>query len=116
MLPLVVPSKLMIKSLLSIGLLLLLGVSSPLTGGTLVEIEGPPTSGTFGSLLVLPNGYTVVVDTGYDQPSPAVSDVGAVYLYDPDGVLVSSLVGSSPGDAVGSQGIQVLENGNFVVR
>lgn len=107
----------MLKSLLSFGLLFAISVSSPLNAGTLVEIEGPPTSEVFGSsLVVLPNGYTVVVDTGYDQPSPAVGNVGAVYLYDSEGFLVSSLVGSSPGDSVGSMGIRVLENGNFVVQ
>jgi hypothetical protein len=107
----------MFKLLFSFGLLFAISVSSSLNAGTLVEIEGPPTSEVFGSsLVVLPNGYTVVVDTGYDQPSPAAGNVGAVYLYDSEGFLVSSLVGSSPGDSLGSMGIRVLDNGNFVVH
>jgi len=41
--------------------------------------------------------------------------MGAVYLYSVDGVLLSTLTGSSAGDRVGLNGVVVLANGNFVV-
>jgi hypothetical protein len=99
------------------GLLLAISVSLSVHAGTLLDIEGPPSSGAFGgSIKVLSNGYTVVIDTGYDQPSPLVTDVGAVYLYDSEGTLISSLVGTTSGDSVGSSGIRELANGNFVIH
>lgn len=87
-----------------------------LTAGTKVDIPGPAGSGPFGSSIqVLSNGNLVVIDTGFDLSGPTVTDVGAVYLYDPDGNLISRLHGSTSGDAIGSQGIRELSNGNFVV-
>lgn len=80
-----------------------------------VVIGGPGGSGSFGeAVTVLPNGNIVVVDTGADAIG-SIADVGAVYLYRPTGVLISTLRGSSAGDAVGNGGITVLETGNFVV-
>ena len=76
-----------------------------------IDIPGPPGSGRFGSSVsVLPNGNIVVVD-----PYGPVSNVGAVYVYTPAGVLLSTLTGSSANDNVGIGGIKVLANGNFVV-
>ena len=81
------------------------------------DLAGPAGSGRFGSTVaVLPNGNFVVTDPFYDAPGP-ITDVGAVYLY--DGVtlaVISTLTGSTAGDAVGSGGVTVLSNGNFVVR
>ena len=75
-----------------------------------LDIKGPPGSGRFGEAVkVLPNGNIVIVD-----PS-ANFDRGAVYLYTPGGNLVSALNGSGSGDRVGSGGILVLDNGNYVV-
>lgn len=80
-----------------------------------VVIGGPPGSGAFGvSVTILPNGNLVVTDPRYDAPGP-VLDVGAVYLYRPNGALVSTLRGSSADDRVGELGIRVLANGNYVV-
>lgn len=80
------------------------------------DIPGPPGSVAFGrSVAVLPGGNLVVVDPLYDPPGTA-SQVGAVYLYRPDRSLISRVTGTQQGDQVGSDGIVVLPNGNFVVR
>lgn len=63
---------------------------------------------------VLPNGNLVVVDAAYDLPG--VENVGAVHLLAPDGSLISTLHGQSPGDAPGTAGIVVLPNGNYLVK
>lgn len=77
-------------------------------------ITPPSGSGSFGtSVNLLPNGNFVVCDPGFDDG--ATSNVGAVRLYDPNGTLISTLKGSSASDSVGSRGIVVLTNGNFVV-
>jgi filamentous hemagglutinin family protein len=45
------------------------------------------------------------------------TNAGAVYLYDTvTGALVSSMTGSNANDYVGSDGITLLSNGNYVVR
>ncbi len=76
-----------------------------------IDIPGPAGSGAFGSsVTVLPNGNIVVTD-----PTGPVSNVGAVYLYSPAGVLISTITGSSTNDQVGSGGITVLTNGNFLI-
>jgi hypothetical protein len=79
-------------------------------------ITGPTGSDNFGAnIRVLPNGNFVVLDNSYDQPSPAVANVGAVYLYRQDGTLISSITGSTASDAVGTS-ITTLNNGHFVIR
>lgn len=81
-----------------------------------VAIDAPFGSGEFGdSVTVLPNGNILVIDPLFDAPGP-VENVGAVYLYRPSGELISTLRGSSFDDRVGSGGVVVLTNGNFVVR
>ena len=106
----------MIRKLFFTGLALLVGGLPTLTAGTKADIPGPAGSGAFGNnIRVLSNGSLLVIDTGFDLTGPTVSNVGAVYLYDSDGVLISSLRGSTSGDAVGSGGVLELENGNFVV-
>ena len=81
-----------------------------------LDISGPPGSGNFGySVTVLPNGNFVVTDPYFDLSNPTVVDVGAVYLYAPDGVQISRLTGSNTNDLVGIGGVTVLSNGNYVV-
>ncbi|MCE9520163.1 MAG: hypothetical protein K8R87_11510, partial [Verrucomicrobia bacterium] len=81
------------------------------------DIAGPAGSGQFGTrVTVLPNGNIVVTDPFFDKSGPTVADVGAVYLYSPTGVLISTITGSTANDQVGSGGIVVLSNGNFIVR
>jgi len=76
-----------------------------------IQIFGPAGSVGFGTQVkVLPNGNVVVTD-----PSGQSGNRGAVYLYSRSGTLISTLTGSTPGDRVGSFGIVVLSNGNFVI-
>jgi Repeat of unknown function (DUF5650) len=77
-----------------------------------IDIQGPSGSGEFGTAVaVLPNGNIVVTDPNYNK----TLQTGAVYLFSPQGNLISSFSGSSPNDFVGSGGITVLASGNFVV-
>jgi major membrane immunogen (membrane-anchored lipoprotein) len=81
------------------------------------NIDGPAGSGVFGEdVTVLPNGNFVVADERFDLTSPTVvADVGRVYLYSRTGALISTLTGARADDRVGSSGVTVLTNGNFVV-
>lgn len=81
-----------------------------------IDLPGPAGSGSFGaSVTALPNGNIVVTDPGFD--AGATENVGAVYLYNgATGALISTLTGSHTNDSVGSNGITVLTNGNYVVR
>lgn len=88
----------------------------PSLAATQIDIVGPAGSGSFGySFTILPNGNMVVVDPLYDIPGGA-SDVGAVHLYNGATTeLISTLSGSTTGDGIGSGGVTILANGNFVV-
>ncbi len=78
-------------------------------------INGPAGSGLFGThVVVLPNRNFVVTDYAYSIPGGA-QQVGSVYLYNPDGVLISTFTGSNANDQVGHSGIVVLSNGNYLV-
>lgn len=75
---------------------------------------GPTGSKTFGhEVKVLPNGNVVVVDQQFTKPGGAGNE-GAVYLFSSSGSLISQLTGSRKDDQIGSGGITVLANGNFV--
>jgi hypothetical protein len=78
-------------------------------------IAAPAGSGAFGTaVVVLSNGNYVVTDPLFDDG--AVTDVGAVYLYDGSTqTLISTLKGNVAGSQVGNGGITTLTNGNFVV-
>lgn len=79
-----------------------------------IDIHGPPGSSLFGwHVAVLPNGNIVVTDPYFSTAS--TRHVGAIYLYDPSGGLISTLTGSSENDNVGDAQIRVLHNGNVVV-
>jgi hypothetical protein len=80
----------------------------------LITIPGPPGSGEFGrQVKALPNGNIVIADPSYAPPESSFP-VGAVYLYGRNGVLISKLTGGID-DFVGSGGIYILKDGNFVV-
>ena len=79
-------------------------------------LSGPLGSGAFGTAVAaLPNGNIVVTDPNWNNGS--ASNVGAVYLYTPQGVKISRLAGSTSNDRVGDSttGIIVLPSGNFIV-
>ncbi len=82
-----------------------------------ININGPAGSGQFGySVTALTNGNYVVTDPYYDDG--ALTDVGAVYLYNGSThALISTLKGSTANDRVGIEmNITRLPNGNFIVR
>jgi hypothetical protein len=81
-----------------------------------IDIIGPAGSGFFGSqVLPLPNGNIVIIDHGYD--SGALTDVGAIYLYDgASGALLSTTTGAQANDMIGSGGALILSDGDFLVR
>ena len=75
----------------------------------------PSVGNGFGWAIVPLASGNVVVTAPYDDSG--ATDAGAVYLFSgPTGVLISTLKGSQPDDRVGSYGVTVLTNGNFVVR
>ncbi len=79
---------------------------------TRMVIWGPSGSREFGAqVIVLPNGNFVVAD-----PLGGVEERGLVHLYRHDGTLISTLTGASTVDRIGSEGVTVLANGNYVIR
>lgn len=97
---------------LQIPALLLLMMTGALAVADQLDIHGPAGSVSFGSIVtVLPNGNIVVVD-----PDGPVSGIGAVYLYGPDGgPPISTITGIAANDRIGSGGIVVLANGNYLI-
>ena len=72
-----------------------------------------PNDGFGSAVVVLANGNVVVAAP---QDDTAGTNAGAVYLFDgKTGSVLSSLKGSTIGDQVGSGGVTVLTNGNYVV-
>ena len=77
-----------------------------------VDIPAPPGSVAFGtSVTVLPSGNIVITDPQYG----AGANLGAVYLYSPDGIQISALAGSTINDQVGDYGVMVLHGGDALV-
>ncbi|QDT41429.1 hypothetical protein Pan241w_14900 [Gimesia alba] len=74
----------------------------------------PSADNGFGDTVVVLSTGNVVITSPYDDAGG--TDAGAVYLF--DGAtrgLISILRGSTSGDKVGSDGVTVLSNGNYVV-
>ena len=102
------------KTLLRHLLLASLVLGTFAANATQTDIAGPPGSGSFGtSVTALPNGNIVVTDPFFDEG--ATLNVGAVHLYSPTGVLISTLKGSTAEDQISSSGLLVLTSGNFLV-
>ncbi|MEO7916962.1 MAG: hypothetical protein ABIR16_04910 [Dokdonella sp.] len=78
-----------------------------------IDWQGPEGSRAFGTTVkVLPNGNIVVTDPGHTVDGTYA--YGAVYLYRPNGELISTLTGRAI-DYVGSGGVYVVGDSNFVV-
>ncbi len=89
-------------------------LSLPVRSATQIEINGPTGSGLFGSNIVtLPNGNLVVIDPTFDS---SAINIGAVYLYNgKTGALISTLTGNIKDDRIGTSGVAILSNGNYLV-
>ncbi|WP_232530116.1 Calx-beta domain-containing protein [Rosistilla oblonga] len=75
----------------------------------------PATGNQFGATVVPLTSGNVVVTSPYDDAGG--NDAGAVYLFDGQtGELLSTLLGAADNSRVGSAGVTVLSNGNYVVR
>jgi len=78
-----------------------------------LDIPGPVGSSGFGTaVVVLPNGNIVVTDP---TSNVSASNAGSVYLYSPTGAMISTLNGASANDQIGSGGVLLLTNGNYVI-
>ena len=89
------------------------GKESP---ATQTDIIGPAGSQVFGqSVKVLPNGNFIVLDPAYNAPGP-IMGAGRVYLYNGSTLaLINTMTGTATNDAVGSGGVTVLANGDYVI-
>lgn len=92
--------------------------ASPLA--SLYADPDPQLNSGFGTdVVLLPNGNVVVSAPFQDITGPknvVHQDAGAVYLFDGrTGNVLATLIGTSPGDRVGSGGITQLANGSYVV-
>ena len=94
--------------------------SGSVLASTQTDIIGPAGSELFGTTVtVLPNGNFVVTDPSFDAPGP-VTDVGRVYLYDGNLlVLINTMTGTAANDGVGANStgkpVTVLSNGDYIV-
>jgi hypothetical protein len=93
--------------------------ANSLIGTTPSDIVGLPNINSGVGVVALRNGHYVVISGEWDNG--AIASAGAVTWGDGDtgisGVVSAgnSLVGSSPVDRVGAQGVTALANGNYVV-
>lgn len=96
------------------GIIGLVGSTSSLIGSTASDQVG--SSG----IVTLPNGHYVVRSPNWD--SGLVTNAGAVTWVNGSMAIVAtvsslnSLIGSTASDQIGSSGIEVLSNNNYVVR
>ena len=103
------------RALLLLTAMVLILSSQAVMAQTTIDIPPPPgTTESYPPVpIVLPNGNFVVFNADYTPG--AVPSIGGVFMYSPNGVLISTLTGSDQGDLVGGGGIKVLANGNFLV-
>ena len=74
----------------------------------------PAVGNKFGAVVVPLSTGNVVITSPFDDAGG--TDAGAVYLFNgATGALISTLLGSTADDQVGSGGVTALTNGNFVV-
>ena len=86
----------------------LLFIAALPSGAAQLDIPGPAGSVKFGSSVTVLANSNIVVTDPY-----ALSGAGAVYLYSPEGNLISTLTGSAATDHVGGR-VFVVGNSNFV--
>ncbi len=87
-------------------------------------IGGGASNNVGNGMVAFPNGNYVVRSTLWDNPSPAVTNVGAITFCNAAtnscaGQTVSatnSLVGSTASDTIGNSTVTTLTNGNLVIR
>jgi hypothetical protein len=96
-------------------LLIFCAITNTLTAQS-TDIPGPSGSERFGtSVTILANGNYVVADPYYDEG--AISNVGAVYLYNGSThTIISTLKGSTADNQVGLSGIIALPNSSYLVQ
>lgn len=90
------------------------GLTSVASPSVLELIDFTPGAGEGfgGSMTELANGNIVIASF---NDSFAATSAGAVYMYTPDGILLTTLTGIAANDNVGSGGItQLAINGNFL--
>jgi hypothetical protein len=74
----------------------------------------PAAGNQFGATVVALTTGNVVITSPFDDAGGA--DAGAVYLFNgATGGLISTLTGTQANDNIGSGGVTVLTNGNYVV-
>jgi hypothetical protein len=97
----------------SVAAVLALGVGPAAANGVLT---GPAGSVAFGTLVTnLPNGQIVVTDPSFNN-NVTGAKYGAVYLYATNLTLLSAITGGNTNDQVGSGGITLLANGNYLIH
>lgn len=103
--------------------LLVLAAASMAHGVEQRVIPGPVGSELFGaSITYLPNGNLVVIDPYFDLED-GTQNAGAVWIYRPDGSLLSRLTGAFAGDLLGNEEatrtgskVWLLSGSRFLVR
>ncbi len=91
-------------------------VYDSLTGNLINTIEGNQADDRLGSegILALPNGNFLIVSSLDDVGG--VVDAGSVILASSAGLVISTVSGDQFEDFIGSEGVTLLSNGNFVIR
>ncbi len=104
-------------------MLLFVTVASAAQGAEQHIIHGPVGSEAFGvSVTYLPNGNLVVIDSSFDLED-GTQRVGALWIYRPDGSLLSRLTGAFADDSLGAEEatrtggkVWLLSGSRFLVR
>lgn len=97
--------------------LLLVPTLSPRSLALQVDLPMPTglPIGYFGSsVTVLPNGNIVVTASQYSEETGPRA-IGAAFLFSPSGRMISKITGTEEFSYVGSGGVRVLANGNYVI-
>lgn len=93
-----------------------ISVYNPDASVLLNTIVGDAIDDRLGSdgLMALPNGNFLIISSEDDVSG--LTDAGSVILASSDGSVLATIAGDQSGDNIGSDGIRLLENGNFTVR